>query len=111
MTVQELISRLFDRIQSGELKGSDPVPADLFEDDVLERYGVTEYIAKKYGMEGDDKDGEMTGAQKDMRCVLRRSWSRLCRTTGEHCAGCTIIRGIRQRRTQRLSASGSSGGI
>lgn len=54
MTVQELISRLFDRIQSGELKGSDPVPADLFEDDVLERYGVTEYIAKKYGMEGDD---------------------------------------------------------
>lgn len=57
MTVQELISRLFDRIQSGELKGSDPVPADLFEDDVLERYGVTEYIAKKYGMEGDDQDG------------------------------------------------------
>lgn len=57
MTVQELISRLFDRIQSGELKGSDPVPADLFEDDVLERYGVAEYIAKKYGMEGDDQDG------------------------------------------------------
>ena len=57
MTVQELISRLFDRIQSGELKGSDPVPPDILEDDVLDRCGVTEYIAKKYGMEGDDQDG------------------------------------------------------
>ena len=53
----KIASELCARIQSGELKGSDPVPADLFEDDVLERYGVTEYIAKKYGMEGDDKDG------------------------------------------------------
>lgn len=57
MTVQELISRLFDRIQSGELKGSDPVPEDILEDDVLDRCGVTEYIAKKYGMEGGDQDG------------------------------------------------------
>lgn len=57
MTVQELIGRLFDRVQSGELKGSDPVPSDILEDDVLNRCGVTEYIAKKYGMEGDDQDG------------------------------------------------------
>lgn len=57
MTVRNLIDRLLVEIQSGDLKGSDPVPADLFEDDVLERYGVAEYIAKKYGMEGGDKDG------------------------------------------------------
>lgn len=58
MTVQELIGRLFDRIQSGELKGSDPVPADLLEDSVLERYGVTEYIAEKYGIGEGDKHGD-----------------------------------------------------
>ena len=58
MTVQELISRLFDRIQSGELKGSDSVPADLLADDVLERYGVTEYIAEKYGIEEVGKHGD-----------------------------------------------------
>lgn len=57
MTVRDLIDRLMAGIQSGELCGSDPVPADLFEDDVLERYGVAEYIAKKYGMEGGDQDG------------------------------------------------------
>lgn len=58
MTVQELISRLFDRIQSGKLTGSDPVPADLFKDDVLERYGVAEYIAEKYGIGEVDKHGD-----------------------------------------------------
>ena len=58
MTVQELIGRLFDRVQSGELKGSDPVPADLLADDVLERYGVTEYIAEKYGIEEVGKHGD-----------------------------------------------------
>lgn len=57
MTVRDLIDRLLVEIQSGELKGSDPVPADILADDVLERYGVTEYIAKKYGMEGGDQDG------------------------------------------------------
>lgn len=57
MTVRDLIDRLLVEIQSGALKGSDPVPADLLEDSVLERYGVTEYIAKKYRMEGGDQDG------------------------------------------------------
>lgn len=57
MTVRDLIDRLLVEIQSGELKGSDPVPADLLEDSALERYGVTEYIAEKYRMEGGDQDG------------------------------------------------------
>ena len=58
MTVQELIGRLFDRIQSGELKGSDPVPADLLADSVLERYGVAEYVARKYGIGEGDEHGD-----------------------------------------------------
>lgn len=57
MIVRDLIDRLLDGVQSGDFRGDDPVPAELLEDDVLERYGVTEYIAKKYGMEGDDKYG------------------------------------------------------
>lgn len=58
MTVRDLIDRLLVEIQSGALKGSDPVPADLLEDSVLERYGVTEYIAEKYGIGEDDKHGD-----------------------------------------------------
>ena len=60
MTVQELISRLFDRVQSGELKGSDPVPADLLEDNVLEHKSVAEYMAEKYGIgeDGNERDLE-----------------------------------------------------
>lgn len=58
MTVRDLIDRLLVEIQSGELKGSDPVPADLLEDSVLERYGVTEYIAEKYGIEEVGKHGD-----------------------------------------------------
>lgn len=57
MIVRDLIDRLLAGIQSGELRGSDPVTPDILEDDVLDRCGVTEYIAKKYGMEGDDQDG------------------------------------------------------
>lgn len=58
MTVRDLIDRLLVEIQSGALKGSDPVPADLLEDSVLERYGVTEYIAEKYEIGEDDKHGD-----------------------------------------------------
>ena len=58
MTVRDLIDRLLVEIQSGELKGSDSVPADLLEEDVLERYGVTEYIAEKYGIEEVGKHGD-----------------------------------------------------
>ena len=58
MTVRDLIDRLLVEIQSGKLKGSDPVPTDLLEDGVLERYGVTEYIAEKYGIGEGDKHGD-----------------------------------------------------
>ena len=34
MTVRDLIDRLMDGIQSGELRGSDPVPADILEEGV-----------------------------------------------------------------------------
>lgn len=57
MIVRDLIDRLLAGIQTGEFCGSDQVPEDILEDDVLDRCGVTEYIAKKYGMEGGDQDG------------------------------------------------------
>lgn len=43
MTVRDLIDRLMAGIQSGELRGSDPVPADILEE--------------KYGIGEDDTDG------------------------------------------------------
>lgn len=47
VTVRELIDRLFARIQNGELRGSDPVPADLLDDEHLD---AAEYLARKYGI-------------------------------------------------------------
>ena len=47
VTVRELIDRLFARIQNGELKGSDPVPADLLDDEHLD---AAEYIAGKFNI-------------------------------------------------------------
>lgn len=41
-------------IQSGELRGSDPVPADILEED---NKSVFEYLAEKYGIGEDDTDG------------------------------------------------------
>ena len=54
MTVRDLIDRLMDGIQSGELRGSDPVPADILEED---NKSVFEYLAEKYGIGEDDTDG------------------------------------------------------
>lgn len=54
VTVRELIDRIFARIQNGELKGSDPVPADLLDDEHLD---AAEYIARKYNIRGD-ADGQ-----------------------------------------------------
>lgn len=54
MTVRDLIDRLIAGIQSGELRGSDPVPADILEED---NKSVFEYIAEKYGIGEDDKSG------------------------------------------------------
>lgn len=54
MTVRDLIDRLMDGIQSGEFRGSDPVPADIMEEDGM---SVLEYIADKYGIREDDIDG------------------------------------------------------
>ena len=59
MTVRKLIDRLLAGVQSDELKGSDPVPADLLEADVLEHKSVAEYVAEKYGI-GDD------GSERDL---------------------------------------------
>lgn len=54
MTVRDLIDRLIAGIQSGELRGSDPVPAYILEED---NKSVFEYIAEKYGIGEDDKSG------------------------------------------------------
>ena len=54
MTVRELIDRLLARIQNGELRGSDPVPEDLLDDEHLD---AAEYLARKYGI-GGDADGQ-----------------------------------------------------
>lgn len=43
ITVRDMIDRLMAGIQSGELRGSDPVPADILEE--------------KYGIGEDDTDG------------------------------------------------------
>ena len=54
MTVRDLIDRLIAGIQSGELRGSDPVPADILEED---NKTVLEYLALKYGIGEDDTNG------------------------------------------------------
>lgn len=54
MTVRDLIDRLIAGIQSGELRGSDPVPADILDED---NKTVLEYLAGKYGIGEDDKSG------------------------------------------------------
>lgn len=54
MTVRDLIDRLMDGIQSREFRGSDPVPADILEDD---NKSVLEYLAGKYGIGEDDTNG------------------------------------------------------
>ncbi|WP_346663240.1 hypothetical protein [uncultured Merdimonas sp.] len=54
MTVRDLIDRLISGIQSGELRGSDPVPADILEDD---NKSVLEYLVGKYGIGEDDTNG------------------------------------------------------
>ena len=55
MTVRDLIDRLMTGIQSGELRGSDPVPADILEEN---NKSVFEYLAEKYGIGEDDTDGK-----------------------------------------------------
>lgn len=54
MTVRDLIDRLMVGIQSGELRSSDSVPADILEEDGV---SVLEYIAEKYGIREDDGSG------------------------------------------------------
>ena len=54
MTVRDLIDRLMAGIQSGKLRGSDQVPADILEED---NKSVVEYLAEKYGIGEDDRSG------------------------------------------------------
>ena len=54
MTVRDMIDRLMAGIQSGKLRGSDPVPADILEED---NKSVFEYLAEKYGIWEDDRSG------------------------------------------------------
>ena len=53
MTVRDLIDRLIAGIQSGELRGSDPVPTDILDDNKT----VLEYLAGKYVIGEDDTNG------------------------------------------------------
>lgn len=53
VTVRELIDRLLARIQNGELRGSDPVPEDLLDDEHLD---AAEYLARKFNIRGDADD-------------------------------------------------------
>lgn len=53
MTVRDLIDRLMAGIQSGKLRGSDPVPTGILEED---NKSVFEYLAEKYGI-GEDRSG------------------------------------------------------
>ena len=63
VTVRELIDRLLARIQNGELRGSDPVPEDLLDDEHLD---AAEYLARKYGIRGDaDESGKTEPAQTE----------------------------------------------
>ena len=57
ITVRELIDRLLCELQSGELKGSDPVPEGFLQD---RHIGVAEYLADKYDIRGD-ADGHNKG--------------------------------------------------
>lgn len=57
MTVRELIDRLLARIQNGELRGSDPVPEDLLDDEHLD---AAEYLVRKFNIRGD-ADGHNKG--------------------------------------------------
>lgn len=50
ITVRELIDRLLCELQSGELKGSDPVPEGFLQDGHM---SVAEYIADKYDIRSD----------------------------------------------------------
>ena len=54
MIVRDLIDRLMAGIQSGELRGSDPVPTDILEED---NKTVLEYLAGKYGIGEDGTNG------------------------------------------------------
>lgn len=62
VTVRELIDKILARIQSGELRGSDPMPADLLDDEHLD---PAEYLARKYNI-GSDADGQEKTPGKDM---------------------------------------------
>lgn len=63
MTVRELIDRLLAKIQSGELRGSDPVPGDLLEDDHLD---PVEYLSQKYNIRGDGNgSGDCISGRRD----------------------------------------------
>lgn len=55
MMVRELIDRLFVRIQAGEIRGDDPVPTDILEE---EHEDPAEYLARKYGIRGDADDSK-----------------------------------------------------
>ena len=54
ITVRELIDRLLCELQSGELKGSDPVPDNFLQDGHI---SAAEYFARKYNIRGD-ADGQ-----------------------------------------------------
>lgn len=54
MTAAELYDRLLEGLESGRLRGDEPVPLELMED---RHEDPAEYIARKYGI-GSDADGQ-----------------------------------------------------
>lgn len=62
VTVRELIDRLLARIQNGELRGSDPVPEDLLDDEHLD---AAEYLARKFNIRSD-ADGDNKGTPAEL---------------------------------------------
>lgn len=53
MTVAELFDRLLEGLESGRLRGGEPVPPEVFED---RHEDPAEYIARRYGIGGDADD-------------------------------------------------------
>lgn len=59
MTVRALVDEIFDRVNKGQLKMSDPVPEDLLRQDMAGNKTVAEYVAQKYNIKtGGDASGE-----------------------------------------------------
>lgn len=59
MTVRALVDRIYEMVNKGQLKMSDPVPEDLLRQDMVGNKTVAEYVAQKYNIKtGGDASGQ-----------------------------------------------------